>query len=77
MGPVQKIARAVKTALNADGLTIQQFNEPAGGQIVPHLHFHILPRWTDIALRPHTGAMEKPEVLEALAKKIAAAIQTA
>ena len=31
-------------AFNADGITLQQFNEPAGGQVVFHLHFHVLPR---------------------------------
>jgi diadenosine tetraphosphate (Ap4A) HIT family hydrolase len=44
---VQTVARAVKTAMVADGLTIQQFNESAGGQVVFHLHFHIIPRWED------------------------------
>jgi len=39
---VQKIARAVKKALNADGVTIMQFNEAAGGQSVYHLHFHLI-----------------------------------
>src|SRR3954468_21839933 len=34
---VQKVARAVKEAMRADGLTIQQFNERASGQIVFHL----------------------------------------
>jgi len=43
---VQNIARAVKEALAADGITILQYNEPAGGQTVFHLHFHIVPRWT-------------------------------
>lgn len=75
MPRVQKIALAVKTALAADGITILQYNEPAGGQIVFHLHFHVLPRWTDVDLRPHTGAMEKPEVLEEFRKKIAAAVK--
>jgi histidine triad (HIT) family protein len=71
---VQKIAFAVKQALAADGITILQYNEPAGGQVVFHLHFHILPRWKDVALRPHTGAHERPELLEAFRAKIAAAL---
>ena len=74
---VQKIARAVKEALAADGITLLQYNEPAGGQTVFHLHVHIVPRWTGMELRRHTGTMEKPEVLEAFRAKIAAAIDAA
>ncbi len=40
----QKIARAATTVFGADGITIQQFNEPAGGQVVFHLHFHVVPQ---------------------------------
>jgi histidine triad (HIT) family protein len=71
---VQKIARAVKDAMNADGLTIQQFNEPAGGQVVFHLHFHILPRWDGVPLRPHTGEMAPADVLAQHAARIREAL---
>ncbi len=74
---VQKLAKAVKAGMQADGLTIQQFKEPAGGQVVFHIHFHILPRWDGVQLRPHTGQMEKPEALAAHAEKIRAALGSA
>jgi histidine triad (HIT) family protein len=71
---VQKISQAVVKAFSADGVTVQQFNEPAGGQVVFHLHFHIIPRFEGVALRPHTGQMEKPEILAANAEKIRVAL---
>ena len=71
---VQKVARAVKQAMQADGLTIQQFNEQAGGQIVFHLHFHVLPRWEGVRLRPHTGEMAPAETLATYASRIREAL---
>jgi len=70
----QKLARAVVKAFSADGVTVQQFNETAGGQVVFHLHVHVIPRFEGVALKPHTGQMEKPEVLAANADKIRAAL---
>lgn len=72
---VQRMSRAVMRAFDAGGVTIQQFNEAAGGQVVFHLHYHVLPRHAGVSLRPHTGQMEKPEVLAANADKIRAALQ--
>lgn len=69
----QKVAKAVKKAMNAEGITLQQFSEKAGGQIVFHIHMHILPRWEGVALRPHTGEMAQADVL----KKFAAQIRSA
>ena len=71
---VQRVAGAVKDGMKADGLTIQQFNESAGGQVVFHLHFHILPRWHGVPLRPHTGEMAAGEALAKHASQIRAAL---
>ncbi|QPC92853.1 HIT family protein [Mesorhizobium sp. INR15] len=71
---VQKVALAVKQAFGADGVTILQFNEPASGQTVYHLHVHVIPRFEGIALKPHSGGMEKPEILAENAGKIRAAL---
>ena len=49
---VQTIGRAAVKAFAADGLTVQQFNEPAGGQVVFHLHVHVIPRKIGVALKP-------------------------
>jgi histidine triad (HIT) family protein len=74
---VQTVARAVKTAMGADGITIQQFNESAGGQVVFHIHFHVIPRWEGVAMRPHTGQMADGATLAAQADKIRAALAAA
>ena len=55
-------------------MTVQQFNEPAGGQVVFHLHVHVIPRFEGVGLKPHTGQMEKPDVLAANAEKIRMAL---
>lgn len=71
---VQKIARAVKKGMDADGVVITQFNEAAAGQTVFHLHVHVIPRWEGVALRKHSGAMADSALLQAHAEKIKAAL---
>jgi len=71
---VQKLAVAAKEAFDADGVYVAQFNEPAAGQTVFHLHFHIVPRREGEPLKPHSGAMADSEVLKAHAEKIKAAL---
>lgn len=71
---VQKVAIAAKAGMGADGISIQQFNEQAGGQVVFHIHFHILPRWAGVSLRPPGIMGDKAEV-EANAAKIRAALK--
>lgn len=72
---VQRTARAVKEAFAADGVTVVQFNEPASGQTVFHLHFHVIPRHEGVPLMPHAREMEKPDVLAAHAEKVRAALK--
>jgi histidine triad (HIT) family protein len=72
-----KIAAAAKKAFHADGITIQQFNETAGGQVVFHLHVHVMPRHDRIALLPPASRKEDIKVLEDNASKLESALQGA
>lgn len=72
---VQRVAAAVKQAFEPDGLFIAQFNGPAAGQTVFHLHFHIIPRWEGQPLRSHGRGVEKAEVLAAQAERVRAALR--
>ena len=73
---VQKLAKACMTAFSADGISIMQFNEAAGGQTVFHLHFHVIPRHDDVPLKRHHDGMEDPQVLAANAEKIRQQLNT-
>lgn len=75
MASVQRVARAVRKAFGAEGILIQQFNEPAAGQTVFHLHVHILPRSAGTALRPHSGKMADHALLAQHAAMIRDALQ--
>jgi histidine triad (HIT) family protein len=72
---VQRVTRAVRAALNPDGIVVTQFNGATAGQTVYHLHFHIIPRWEGVALGRHAaGGMADPAELKVLAEQIAAKI---
>ena len=75
MRTAQKIARAAMTTFDARGVTVQQFNESAGGQVVFHLHVHIIPRKTGVPLKPPASEREQPEVLADQANRLGAALR--
>jgi len=71
----KKIAIAAMKAFQADGITVQQFNEPAGGQVVFHLHMHVMPRHDGVAMLPPASRKEDAKVLEENAAKLIAALK--
>ena len=73
-GAVQRITKAVETALKPDGITITQFNGAPAGQTVFHTHVHIIPRYDGKALGAHGGGMADMDELKALAEKISATL---
>jgi len=70
----QRIAKVSVDIFGADGVTLQQFNESAGGQVVFHLHVHVIPRKAGVALKPPASVKEAPEVLKEQAATLAAAL---
>ena len=72
---VHKLAPFVVEAMGADGFVIQQFNGAVAGQMVFHIHFHIVPRYVNVPLQHATGDMEQDGILSGNADKIRAAIK--
>lgn len=69
----QKIAQAAQKAFSSDGILLQQSSESAAGQVIFHLHFHIMPRWDGVDLRP-PGQKADDAVLEEHARRIREAL---
>lgn len=78
-GPIllmaKRLARAIKHVVAAEGISLRQHNEPAGGQDVFHFHLHVIPRYAGDAER----MLSKPPLLalaeqEAIALRLRAAL---
>ncbi|MFV5290915.1 HIT family protein [Acinetobacter baumannii] len=66
---VQKIAKAMETALNLDGIVLMQLSGAAAGQTVPHVHFHLIP--TNVhQLGKHAAQLGDQDKIKALARKL-------
>ena len=70
----KRIAIAAKKAFAADGIIIQQFSEPASGQVVFHLHMHVMPVREGVALLPPQTRKEDMDVLADHARRMIAAL---
>jgi len=74
-----RIAPAVMRAVDADGFNLLLSNGPCAGQVVPHVHLHIIPRRPDDGLvlphrtRPYATDAERQAVQAAIRKRLAAA----
>ncbi len=71
----KKIAVAAVGAFDADGIIVQQFSEPASGQVVFHLHMHVMPMTNGVDLLPAQTRKEATSVLEDHAAKMIAALR--
>ena len=70
---VQKVARAIETALNAQGIVLMQLSGEAAGQTVPHVHFHLIPSSVH-KLGRHATEMGDQEKIKGFAEKIKVAL---
>jgi histidine triad (HIT) family protein len=71
---MQKVAKGVVMAMRAPGFNLEQNNGAVAGQVVPHLHFHIVPRSPDDGLKHWPGKPymqgKDAEVAEKIRKSI-------
>lgn len=72
IGPIiRKVAAAVKSVTGADGLNVMQSNNASAGQIVPHLHFHLIPRFQKDGFKHWPQGQYKEGEMEEYRTKIA------
>ena len=74
---VQRIARAQIKGLQADGINVSQANGSVAGQVVPHIHFHVIPRFTSDGYHGNwiPRQYESPQELQMTADRIRQALQ--
>ncbi len=72
---LKELGRAVQQATNSGGINIAMNNREAAGQIIPHAHFHIIPRYMDDGHKLMHGRQYAPGRIEKVAEEIRRVIQ--
>lgn len=68
---VQTLAHRLMSALPCDGFNVLQSNGRCATQVVPHVHFHVIPRWNGRPLTWHaTAGYDSPEEMQDLAARL-------
>jgi len=70
MAAVKKVGASLKNNLAAPGYNIQVNNDPVAGQLVPHLHVHIMPRTADDGFKSWPQKKYEPGQAEEVLSKI-------
>lgn len=73
---VQAVVRAQVKGLGAQGVNVTQANGALAGQCVPHIHFHVIPRFENDGMARNwiPGTYEKQSEMQSYATKISAAM---
>ena len=72
---VKKVGLALKSGLNIAGYNVVLNNDPIAGQLIPHFHWHVIPRLADDALKVWPQRQyEAPEKMNEVAEKIRQAL---
>ena len=74
---VQKVAQAQIDGLGAKGINISQANGALAGQVVSHIHFHVIPRFENDGHQRNwiPKQYDNPEEMNQIAGKICAGLQ--
>ncbi len=73
MSVVQRVATAQMERLGATGINVHQSNGAVAGQVVPHVHFHVIPRFADDGHRWNwtPRRYDSPEEFKAMGERLA------
>ncbi len=70
MPAAKRVAGLLLARLPCDGFNILQNNGPCATQVVPHVHFHIVPRWNGRAVNWISGNYDSPDEIAGLHRRL-------
>lgn len=67
---VRRVGERLLTRLPCDGFNVLQSNGACATQVVPHVHFHVIPRWNDRDMRWIPGSYENAAEMAEIAARL-------